>query len=272
MNQLKSRPGIAKELPVDLEKHYAEFHDQGFSIIPNVLDEELMARLRKELDVALDEDWERYGDRPGKAKFIALDLVQYGGAFLELLDHPAVDEIFAGLLGDKWILYSFTSTLALPHQDQYTATIHNETARIVHGYDLSFLIQFALSDFTEDNGATYYMPGSHRTHPEPPDPDEFYANAVRVVRKAGDVVFFHPRVWHAGGMNETDETRYACVAYGCRSFMRQRLDFPRMVSPALLRGVSERVRRILGYNVRVPTNMDEFYVPEEERLYKGGQG
>lgn len=257
---------------MDLQAHYDEFQEQGFTIIPNVLDQELMSRLRKEIDVALEQDWERYGGKPGKAKFIALDLVQYGGAFLDLLDHPLADQIFGGLLGDKWILYSFTSTVTLPHTEQYTAQIHNETARIVLDYDLSALMQFALSDFTEENGATYYMPGSHRTHAEKPDEDEFYASAVRVVRKAGDVVLFHPRVWHAGGMNTTDEVRYACVTYGCRSFMRQRLDFPRMIPEDKLAGVSDRVKRILGYNVRVPTSMDEFYVPPEERLYQGGQG
>jgi ectoine hydroxylase-related dioxygenase (phytanoyl-CoA dioxygenase family) len=85
-------------------------------------------------------------------------------------------------------------------------------------------------------------------------------------------VFFNPRVWHAGGANTTEKVRSGLTIYGVRSFMKPRLDFPRMIQPDVIEHQSERVKRILGFDTRVPTSMEEFYVPASERLYKGGQG
>jgi hypothetical protein len=34
----------------------------------------------------------------------------------------------------------------------------------------------------------------------------------------------------------------------------------------------ERLRQVLGYNSRVPSNYDEWYQPAERRMYKPGQG
>jgi ectoine hydroxylase-related dioxygenase (phytanoyl-CoA dioxygenase family) len=54
--------------------------------------------------------------------------------------------------------------------------------------------------------------------------------------------------------------------------MRQRFDYPRLVPPELVAQLGPAGRRFLGFNVRVPTSLDEYYVPEEKRLYKAGQG
>lgn len=257
---------------MNLQHLLAEIDEQGFAVVPGVIAEPQIGELRAAVDEALDADWERYGGLPGKEQFIALDLAQYGGPFLELLDNDVLDELLGALIGERWILYSYTSTVMLPDQHQYTAEIHTDTARNLPGVQLAALATVALDDFTEENGATWYLPGSHRTHVDKPSEDEFYANAVRVCRPAGDAVVFHPRVWHAGERNQTDRTRSALSIYGVRSFMRQRLDYPRLLDPATLEGASERICRILGFNVRVPTSLEEFYVPAEERLYKGGQG
>jgi ectoine hydroxylase-related dioxygenase (phytanoyl-CoA dioxygenase family) len=261
--------------PVDesaLIRHYEEFDDQGFTIVPNVVSEPLLSRLKEQIETALALDWERYGGLPGKERFIALDLAHYGGAFFHLLDDDLIDQLMSGVIGDHWVLYSFTSTILRPREQHYTSNIHTDTGRLTPGYNLAALMTIALDDFTEENGATWYLAGSHRTHPDMPSEDEFYNKAVRVCRKAGDAVFFHPRVWHAGGHNDGDATRFALTMYGCRSFMKQRFDFPRMISPSQLEGASDRLRRVLGFDVRVPMGLDEFYVPPEDRLYRAGQG
>ena len=58
----------------------------------------------------------------------------------------------------------------------------------------------------------------------------------------------------------------------CRSFMRQRFDYPRLVPEALVNELGPVGRRFLGFNVRVPSSLEEYYVPEDRRLYKAGQG
>jgi ectoine hydroxylase-related dioxygenase (phytanoyl-CoA dioxygenase family) len=251
--------------------HFDALEQQGFIIVPDIVGSAELAELRSQIDAAIAADWEEYKDLPGKHRFIALDLVNRGSAFVRLLENETMHEVFSRFLGDTCILYSFTSTVVYPNEKQYTCEIHTDTPRLLPNYHLGLLMTLALDDFTEQNGATFYLPGSHRTI-EKPSEEEFYAKAVRVSRKAGDAAFFHPRVWHAGGPNLTGAPRRGCTIYACRSWMRQRFDYPRMVNGNVLTLLGERGRTFLGFNVRVPANMREFYVPPEQRLYKAGQG
>jgi ectoine hydroxylase-related dioxygenase (phytanoyl-CoA dioxygenase family) len=260
-------------MALDMDRHVAEFKEQGFSIIPNVVDADMIQRLKAGVEESLKQDWDRYEGLPGKEEFIALDLVQYEGVFWDYLQNPVVDQLFGSILGEAWTIYSFTSTVQRPSGDHYTSKIHNETTRVTPiDFNLSCLLTLALDDFTEENGSTFYLAGSHLTHPEKPSEDEFYSKAIRVSRSAGDGVWFHPRVWHAGGTNTTTDTRSGATVYGCRSFMKPRLDFPRMIGWERGDDLNPNLRRILGYDTRVPVTMDEFYVNPESRLYKGGQG
>ena len=128
-----------------------------------------------------------------------------------------------------------------------------------------------IDDFTDENGATYFLPGSFGRADRPSD-EEFFAGAVRVHPKAGDLVVFNACTWHMGGENHTDRERHAATINVVRSYMRQRFDYPRMVPPEVVDTLSPTLRRVLGFNVRVPTSLDEYYVPPERRLYLANQG
>ncbi len=257
---------------MDWNQAFNEIEKTGFVIIPNILENpKAMAEIKENLDIALSSDIESYSSLPGKHDDIVLDLVTKGSVFLQLLENEKMHKVFSHFLSDTCILYSFTSTILRPNKQHYACEIHTDMPRLVPNYHLGIVMTLAIDDFTETNGATYYLPGSHRSI-EKPSKEEFYKNAVRVTRKAGDAVFFHPRVWHAGGLNQTTSTRYGCTIYAVRSWMRQRFDFPRMISDEVLSHLGERGRSFLGFNVRVPTNLKEYYVPPEQRLYKASQG
>lgn len=62
---------------------------------------------------------------------------------------------------------------------------------------------------------------------------------------------------------------------GCRSYMRSRFDFPRLIEHTqsqILDIVGPVGRRFLGYNVRMPTSLEDYYRPPSERLYLANQG
>ena len=63
---------------------------------------------------------------------------------------------------------------------------------------------WALDDFTEANGATRVIPGSHRWAGEQPDT---HTPSVPAEMRAGSVLFYVGSVWHGGGANTTDRAR-----------------------------------------------------------------
>jgi ectoine hydroxylase-related dioxygenase (phytanoyl-CoA dioxygenase family) len=81
---------------------------------------------------------------------------------------------------------------------------------------LHLVTMWMLSDFTEAGGGTIVVPGSHRRgdHPRrggPVDAAQPYPGEARLTGKAGSVVAFDARLWHAVAPNTTDQPRVAAI-------------------------------------------------------------
>lgn len=114
---------------------------------------------------------------------------------------------------------------------------------------VNFLI--ALTDFTEENGATRIIPGSNtwddyedRGTPEMTIPAEM---------KAGDVIFFNGKVSHGGGANVTENERRRGLTIPLQpSFLTPEEAYPLLVDLELARTLSPRVQKLLGFRSQYP--------------------
>jgi len=75
-----------------------------------------------------------------------------------------------------------------------------------------------MTPFNNKTGGTYFIPGSHRVGNGPSvegakgiDIHAPYKTEVQISGDPGDVLLFDPRVWHAGGVNYSDEPRIALI-------------------------------------------------------------
>ena len=111
---------------------------------------------------------------------------------------------------------------------------------------------WAFDDFTESNGATEVIPGSHLWGPEEqPEPDD--PRALKVLMKAGSALLFAGTLVHRGGAHRGTGTRLAITPQYCEPWIRQIENLPLAVPPEVARGYSERVQELLGYDVFEPT-------------------
>ena len=108
---------------------------------------------------------------------------------------------------------------------------------------------WALDDFTEANGATRFVPGSHRWRGRQPGPGD---EVVSAVMPAGSVAFYDGKVWHGGGANSTDRPRLGVILEYVVAWLRPQenhiLAVPRDVTDQL----PERLQELLGYNIFPP--------------------
>ena len=250
----------------------ATLKSAGVALIPDVLPRDEALALRPLLQRAIDEDMARWQGKPGYVdQWMVHNLMVRGLPFLQLLENRVLHAYLDEMLGDTCIVYAYTSSSMPPGGSNYSRRLHVDCPRIIPGYVTNVGITLALDDFTEENGATELLPHSQWRTDAPTD-DEFDRSAIRFAPRAGQAIVFNARTWHRGGVNRTDRPRHAVTINACRSFMRQRFDYPRLVGSGLVDKMGPLGRRFLGFNVRIPTSLEEYYVPEEQRLYKGGQG
>ena len=242
---------------------------EGLAVVPSALDPVSVERLRAELETAMEED-ERLRPDVFDSGMVH-NCMTRGPRMADLLDHPGMHAYLSAWFSPTCILYAYQSSSLRPSKGNYGSRVHVDSPRFIPGYPTNVGVIFALDPFTAETGGTLYLPGSHLS-PELPTDERFFQDAVQAICNPGDMILFHARLVHAAGVNRTARTRHALTLNVCRSFMRQRFDFPRLLAPELLNRLGEQGRRFVGMNVRMPTSLEEFYLPESERLYKPGQG
>lgn len=254
----------------DFKRYFYEIETLGFTIVDNLISQNEAQELKRHLGIALEADNKKYLNRPQKKEHHIMELVTAGQIFIDFLDNDIMHKIYSHFLSDTCILYTYSSTILRPGDVLDSHSIHVDTPRLIPGYHHALSMTLALDDFIAENGATLCLPGSHKFETPPPE-ETFKKYAVATIRKAGDALFWNPRLFHSAGENKSSKARNAISTYAVRAFMKQRLDFPRMVPKEYLVNATERVKRFLGFNVRVPVGLDEFYVEPEKRLYKANQ-
>lgn len=255
---------------MNLEKAFQQFEEDGFAIVPQVVSQKLVKQLRSDLQQAINDDMKEFGGLPGKKEYLIVEMVRRGESFAKLLENYVMHQVFSHFLGKSCILYSYTSAFLHPSDQPPVCRIHVDSHRYIPNYHSGIIMTLALDDFTEENGATYYLPGSHRSERVPKE-KEFYKKSVRAVRKSGDAVFFSNCVFHAAGLNNTNQTRHGVSINASRHFIKQRFDYPKLICDDMLSKLNNRARDFLGFNSRLPLSCHDYYVPAEKRMYQSGQ-
>ncbi len=176
------------------------------------------------------------------------NLVDKDPLFDVCFTHPRVLAAMNHVLEGDFKLSSLNGRASLPgagHQ-----AFHTDWGEAVPpgGYEVCNSI-WLLVDFTEENGATRLVPGSHRMGKRPqdalsdvraPHPDE-----ILLTGKAGTVVIFNSHLWHSGTVNRTEAPRYALHSYFTRRHHSPQTNFRELVSETTRARLSPEARFIL---------------------------
>lgn len=224
----------------------ATLERDGYAVIEGMLSPEGVRAKRAELTAVLDRtptgrnDFEGFRTRRIYALF----------AKTRAFDGPATHPLVLGVL--DWVLGS--CQLSAPVGIEISP---GETAQRLHRDDgvypvarphaeLVLNTMWALDDFTEANGATHVVPGSHKWLDERPEPN---TPTVRAVMPAGSVMFFVGDVFHGGGANTTDRPRLGVILEYAVGWVRPQENHILGVPKAIVRELPERLQELLGYNI-----------------------
>jgi ectoine hydroxylase-related dioxygenase (phytanoyl-CoA dioxygenase family) len=173
-------------------------------------------------------------------------------AFDDLAVHPLLLAALDHALGEH---YQFSAPVALQIGP-------GEAAQVLHRDEGIYPLpqphppvvvnsMWALCDFTEANGATRLVPGSHRWPPHRrPEIDE--QEVVTATMPAGSVLIYLGGLWHGGGANTSDEPRPGLLLEYVVSWLRPQETQLIAVPPDVARDLPPRLQELLGYNVYPP--------------------
>lgn len=243
---------------IDYAKHDYEIEVFGFTIVPDFITSDMAARLKSALIEALESDDARFGRFRAKAKNHVMELASHGGIFLEFLEHPEMLRFYRHFLGPDCALYAYSSTILAPDDAVPAQNVHVDSGRWIPNFFSGLQMTLAIDEFTADNGASWYLPGSHRS-PTPPSAETFDRYAVMVDRPAGAALIWDPHCYHRAGQNRTSATRFALSTYAVRGYLRQRFDYPRLLGPEVGAAASADLRAFLGYTKQAPESVEQFY-------------
>lgn len=236
--------------PDTVADHLARIAAQGYTIVPDAIEgslldavQDTLARLERDLGVTpADNGFE------GRNTVRIYNLLARDPVFQQVPVHPAVLPVVEGVL-DAGCLVSSLSSIAIDP---------GERAQPIHADDQLMPLpkphpptvcntMWALTDFTEDNGATRVIEGSHLAEDNPAYGAAFESTAA--VMRRGSVLVWHGSLWHGGGANQTTARRTGLAMNYCAGWVRQQENQQLGIPLERLRRFSPRLRELCGFGI-----------------------
>ncbi|HLK42768.1 MAG TPA: phytanoyl-CoA dioxygenase family protein [Thermoleophilia bacterium] len=239
-----------------MEAAFEALARDGFAVVADVLSTDEVARLRDclvrvahaERAAGIDQD-PKWVDGPCNQR--VFDLLNKGPEFAWLAEHPAAMALMAHLLDPDFLLSSITANITGP--DGHPMSLHYDQDYVPlpwPSFPIVANMIWMLDDFTEDNGATRFIPGSHLEDHTGWTDETMAARAhetLPVCGSAGSLVVFDGRVLHQTGANTTaGEYRHGIITYYCQPWIRQQENHSLSLRPEVWPTLSPRVRELIG--------------------------
>ena len=224
----------------------------GAVVVRDVADSDLIDSVVAELRPALDADKPEHaspfdGGRTLRASYGLLTYAPSAGA---LVDHDLVIQVANDILLPHCSSYNIGSLTAIEiHPGESAQALHRDDSLYPienAGMELLIGVMWALDDFTEENGGTRIVPGSHRFLRSWHLPD--VSNWEAVTMKKGSVLFYLGSTWHGGGANKSDSPRLGLINTYSLGWLRQESNAFLDTPPEVAAKFDPRLRALMGYS------------------------
>ena len=251
----------------------------GYAVVTDLLDEQSIkdtaeAMYRVQDAIIADIGKERL-EAAGEIGVLRL-MMKYDPSFIRFLEIPEILSVVDNTVSSTAVLHLQNGFILPSYSKQTTPELfqnrfHMDFRRLLNGYLASVNVLVSISDFTKNSGGTLVVPGSHQ-RTEQLDAGYMERTTVPVECPSGSMIVFDSTLWHAAGKNTSGQDRLAINHQFTRSFFKQQIDYVRALDTDVIKKQKPRTQQLLGWYTRVCTSLNEYYQPQDQRLYRAGQG
>jgi hypothetical protein len=243
--------------------HRDDLIANGYSIMPDALDaafcDEIIAEFARMRGV-----WRRalVQDFHGRGTVRYFDLLNAAPMFQQVPIAPKVLAVVRAVLGDDCLLGTYGSVSIGPGQAAQMIHADDSLYRIPRAHPTFFVnVILALNDFTDENGATRIVPGSHLWDHYPAHPPVY--ESIPAVAPKGSAIFTLGSVYHGGGANRTaDQVRHGMTVAYVANWIRPQENFQAAVAQERAAGFDPELQALMGWRLG-PTAVGHIYTASE---------
>ncbi len=224
--------------------------DDGYVIVTGMMDAPDVQAARTDLQRVLSVT------PTGRNSFEGYDTQRIYALFAKTrtFDRAATDPLLLGVLDEVLGHYQLSAPVGIRIGP-------GEQAQVLHRDDSIYPVpephpalvvntMWPLDEFTDENGATRFIPGSHHWPPgrRPSASDDVIAATM----SPGSAMFYLGSLWHGGGANRTGQPRLGVILEYAAGWLRPQENHCLAVPRDIARDLPSRLQELLGYNIYPP--------------------
>ena len=264
-----------------LDQHLAEIEGLGFTVIPPELagTRRLAGQLQQRICEISEQTRGQWPDLDaGTTHAHPVDpverqefLLAKGRVFEQALMNPVVQAMVRYLVGDDAVLSTCVGRIR--GQGPLPLMLHTDQAFHPAPLPLVCNINFLLSDYSRENGALCFVPGSHRLLRNPLPEENFYlggldragaeaalaagepvevrdAPGLHVVEApAGSLAVWPGNTWHGALARSAPGLRFSLILYFCNKWLRPQEAYRECLAQEILDRNDEQFARMVGSEI-----------------------
>jgi ectoine hydroxylase-related dioxygenase (phytanoyl-CoA dioxygenase family) len=267
----------------DPERLKADLDTYGYCVLAEALTPAQLAAVRARIEEQIEAERAQGIERRAVQHYDQVNqwvtmLINKGAVFAELAENPKALALVGHVLGREFLLSVLEAhfvrkggSLMSLHCDQWwlpfptaadsryarvgdvtRSTVQTGPAERARGPvwpPAVVNVMYMVTDFTEENGGTRIVPGSHLSGWQPDQAIPHPVETAAAEGPAGSAVVFEGRTWHAAGVNRTDQHRIGITTTYCGPMFRQLTNFPVGTRAEVVERASPTLKQLLGLKV-----------------------
>ena len=191
-----------------------------------------------------------------------LNLIALDDIFKKMIQPEVVMSIFEELLGKKFICGNFCANSLFsgargqkPHIDYPYMGMKSVNQKIPVNFSNKIIFNcqtmILLDDFTNENGATEFVPGSQKFNTYPTQ-KQFDKKKIKLIYPKGTLIIFNGLAWHASSSNFSYRERVAILGQYLPFFVTPMSNLKSCLKKKDIKNLDTRLKQLLGIDLAHP--------------------